>query len=228
MIAYQQSADVYFPYGYYYPKPVANELQINTNRPKLVSWIVSHCRTHSKREHYVKTLQQYIPVDIYGRCGPLNCSRTNRSCLHMIELTYKFYLSFENSACVDYITEKAWKILAINVVPVVMGGADYKSLLPPHSFIDVRDFRSAKHLAEYLLMLSNNDTLYRKYFEWKQHYDTGRPSFYCQLCAYMNRVHAQNDTSTWAPGRLTYVSDIERQCIKPENYFTREDFKTFA
>ena len=84
----------------------------------------------------------------------------------MLELTYKVYLSFENSACVDYITEKVWRILTMNVVPVVLGGADYKRHLPPHSFIDVRDFRSAKHLADYLLMLGNNDALYRKYFEW--------------------------------------------------------------
>ena len=145
----------------------------------------------------------------------------------MLETTYKFYLSFENAACVDYITEKVWKILTINVVPVVLGGADYKRHLPPHSYIDVRDFRSAKHLADYLLMLSRNDALYRKYFEWKRHYGISPQNSLCQLCAYMNRVYGQNDTGMTLD-RFAYFADIGQQCIKPENYFSPEDFRTFA
>jgi glycoprotein 3-alpha-L-fucosyltransferase len=44
---------------------------------------------------------------------------------------------------------------------------DYEALLPPGSFIHVDDFRSPKHLAEYLQSLDKNDELYNAYFKWK-------------------------------------------------------------
>jgi alpha-1,3-fucosyltransferase len=50
---------------------------------------------------------------------------------------YKFYLSFENSVCRDYISEKFWKALNNNIVPVVLGGADYSRVAPPKSYINV-------------------------------------------------------------------------------------------
>ena len=31
---------------------------------------------------------------------------------------YKFYLSFENNLCQDYVTEKFWNAMRRNVVPV--------------------------------------------------------------------------------------------------------------
>ena len=70
-------------------------------RSKLVAWFVSHCQTKNKRFEYVKHLQNYIDVDIYGKCGSLKCERSLREselvCLNMLKTTYKFYLSFENS-----------------------------------------------------------------------------------------------------------------------------------
>ncbi|KAL9982593.1 hypothetical protein ACROYT_G004655 [Oculina patagonica] len=39
---------------------------------------------------------------------------------------HKFYLAFENSLCVDYITEKYWRnSLERGLVPIVLGGARY-------------------------------------------------------------------------------------------------------
>jgi hypothetical protein len=34
-----------------------------------VVWFVSHCETNSRREAYVRELQKFIDVDIYGECG---------------------------------------------------------------------------------------------------------------------------------------------------------------
>jgi len=55
---------------------------------------------------YVKELSKYIDVDIYGKCGEFSCDR-NRDCFSDVaEADYFFYLSFENSFCDDYVTEK--------------------------------------------------------------------------------------------------------------------------
>ena len=47
--------------------------------------------------------------------------------------SYKFYLAFENSWCNDYVTEKLWRTLKTDTVPIVLGGANYSGtqmLLP--------------------------------------------------------------------------------------------------
>ena len=69
---------------------------------------------------------------------------------------YWFYLAFENSNCPDYITEKLWRVLDLNIVPVVMGGGNYSRDAPENSVINVKDFPSAKALADYLTYLTRN------------------------------------------------------------------------
>ncbi|EUB55710.1 Glycoprotein 3-alpha-L-fucosyltransferase A [Echinococcus granulosus] len=57
------------------------------------------------------------------------------------------------------------------MVPIVLGAFkdDYESTLPPHSFINVDDYRSIRELTDYLLYLDKNDTAYAAYFAWKEH-----------------------------------------------------------
>ena len=66
----------------------------------------------------------------------------------MLEQDYKFYLSFENAVCVDYVTEKFYNAFLFNMVPIVYGGADYTKLAPNMSYIDVRDFDSRNYYSE--------------------------------------------------------------------------------
>ena len=58
------------------------------------------------------------------------------------ENVFQFYLSLENSLCLDYITEKFWKILPYNVIPIVLNAVDMATIAPPHSYIDIKDFSS--------------------------------------------------------------------------------------
>jgi alpha-1,3-fucosyltransferase len=168
----------------------SNYSQINTSkRNKLIVWFNSHCSTHSRREDYVKKLAEFIPVDIYGKCGKFEClPRNPPRCDSRILMNYKFYLAAENSLCPDYVTEKFYRGFLNDVVQVVYGGADYSHYAPPHSYINIADFKSPKALADYLLMLDNNDALYKKYFEWKKNVEViNRPlNGWCNLCEKLN------------------------------------------
>lgn len=128
-------------------------------KTKMIAWFVSHCSTDSRREHYVSLLSQYIQIDIYGKCGTEKCDRSsNLNCLEMVRRDYKYYLSFENSLCKDYVTEKLKDIFSIGgVIPVVRGGADYHKLFPPNSVIDTSNFSSVHSLAQHLKSLAADE-----------------------------------------------------------------------
>ena len=63
-------------------------------------------------------------------------------------------------------------------------------MAPPHSYIDVRDFKSPKHLAEYLLYLDKNDDEYMSYFKWKKYFIWEHSAWFvrevfCDFCQYL-------------------------------------------
>lgn len=156
------------PYPRFTKKRSANQAGlILKKKTKTAFWIASHCPTEIKRENYVKALQKYIDVDVYGDCGNLTCVGT---CIDDNSLEYYFYLAFENSICPDYISEKFWRNLNQPVIPVVMGGGNYFRDAPPHSYIDVNDFSSIEDLANYLKSLMNSRAKYLEYFQWKYDY----------------------------------------------------------
>ena len=69
-----------------------------------------------------------------------------------------------------------------NVIPIVLGGANYTKLAIPGSYINVLDFKSVKDLADYLHYLDKNSTAYNEYFKWRQIYRTVSLSFFCTFC----------------------------------------------
>jgi len=75
------------------------------------------------------------------------------------------------------------------VVPVVMGAKkrDYEALAPPNSFIHVNDFAGPRQLADYLLLLDGNDTLYNEYFRWRAiTWSFKDVRFWCRMCALLH------------------------------------------
>ena len=95
--------------------------------------------------------------------------------------------SFENSLCNDYVTEKFYKIFDYDMIPVVLGQANYSQLAPPNSYINVQDFDSTEKLADYLKYLDRNETAYAEYFEWKIYFKVNIFSrVFCNLCKSLN------------------------------------------
>lgn len=97
-------------------------------------WFVSNCQPggefqpKSARVPYGLALSQFINISAYTRKNA--CLKPLASIIKKQSLNdqprvddFLFYLSFENNVCRDYITEKLWKVLAMDTftIPVVLG-----------------------------------------------------------------------------------------------------------
>ncbi|KAK7113411.1 alpha-(1,3)-fucosyltransferase C-like [Littorina saxatilis] len=155
-MTYRRDSDIFVPYGKLSLRteaalPARNFTQLALNKTKPVAWFVSNCVTQSAREAYVKELSKYIQVDVYGKCGKLSCVQKDRDCSGMLSSTYFFYLSFENSLCVDYVTEKLFNLYgSADVIPVTRGGVKYDEVFPANTLINTANFKSPRHLANHL------------------------------------------------------------------------------
>jgi len=183
---YRLDSDFWAPYGTYEEIPFVDLSQqdFSAGKDKIVAWIVSNCN-RQLRKSVVHELQKYIAVDVFGSCsrefGESKSCSPGETCTSTIK-RYKFFLAFENALCEDYITEKYWRHLGEeNVVPVVMGGANYTKLAIPGSYINVLDFKTVKNLSDYLHYLDKNNTAYNEYFKWRQNF---RPIYFPNFCSF--------------------------------------------
>ena len=246
-MTYRMDSDIPLLYGRIQPKPSAQitteEIQVRRDRnlrhlkeirgkDKTVSFVaamISICKTDGRREEYIKQLGKYIKIDVYGWCNgddnqnQLRCEvnellSSTPECYDMLESKYKFYLSFENSICPDYVTEKFFQIMAHDMVPVVYGGANYSRIAPAHSYINALNYKP-KELAAYLKTLASNEALYNEYFWWKDDYvvEVGlahmvRNSF-CELCRKLN----DRDQQVKIYASLSPQWDSSVLCQRPKN-----------
>ena len=213
------------------------------NKPKkgLALWIVSHCSTSSKREKYILELQKYMQVDVYGSCNSrsIRCDNYKSkgekdACMKDMFNSYKFYLSFENSNCDHYITEKYWQFyyekyfFDVNIVPIVRGASinHYGGTTFGHkTHIHVDSFDSPESLADYIHYLDRNNTAYLEYFEWKKEslkrmekimkitsenktfefFDQPGYEPFCEICA---KLHDSN-----------YLNDLNKPSLKISEFY---------
>lgn len=199
-MTYRLDSDIPRRYGYV-ERNVLNNYQLPSKeeirKKKSIAWMVSNCNSFNRREDLVEDLRKYIDVDVYGECGNLTCPKES-DCYTMLEENYRFYLSFENAHCDDYITEKLFRTLQKNVIPIVFGGGNYKEVAPPNSYINVEDFQNVKDLANYLTYLEANLENYLEYFEWKRNhlihlYDE---QAVCTLCKKLHDPYEARKTYT--------------------------------
>ena len=214
---YRRDADIFVPlYGelqYVPDNSKVNITDVLSKKTKTAMWITSNCNTPSRRMQYVREMKKYVDVDIFGRCGE-RCSKGSKYGDGPLEWChsddddkeYLFYLSFENSDCKDYVSEKFFKVFKGSrpLVPVVRGAADYDVFFPPGSFINANHFEDAKSLALYLKHLSEHLDEYSGFLKAKLEYTLKevRASYECDLCEYLNRRDVTvrrmyTDMSTW-------------------------------
>ena len=136
-------------------------------RPKSVVALMEHCHTTSKREMYLQELKKHIDVEVYGKCGQKRCDKALWKCMNDIEKEFKFYLSFEKLYCTDYATLHLYRPLGYDIIPIVYGGANYSTMAPPNSVIDIKDHPNPADMAKYLKSLGQNGKRYSEYLAWK-------------------------------------------------------------
>ncbi|OWF34973.1 glycoprotein 3-alpha-L-fucosyltransferase A-like [Mizuhopecten yessoensis] len=184
-MTYRTDSTIPSPYGEFVPltseeKETATLLYMNrnfaVNKTKIAVAVVSNCQDDVQRYRYIRQLEKYVDIDYFGKCGHLSCPRTSNA--ECDEKKYRFRIAFENANCKDYVTEKFWKSLNQESVPIVNWGSHQVINAPKNSYINIHDFKSAKELGTYLNMLSTNDKLYNKYFAWKTQYKPEHEEMY--------------------------------------------------
>lgn len=221
-MTYRRDSDIYLPYFTLNLTAKNSSTDVDLidkvrRKTKMAAWFVTNrLAVSSDRNRIVEELKaDGVQIDVYGP-GKQICPKTHREkCYMIVDQHYKFYLSFENSICKDYVTEKFFWILQLDVVPVVLGGANYSLFAPKNSFIDVSDFTSISELAAYLRMLDQNDELYMEYFKWKRDVNVTlkdpAQDMFCELCRRLstNESHKPyaNLKNWWYDDQCMYDQD---------------------
>lgn len=217
-MSYRIDSDIPVPYGRTVVKKNRIHFQENPKRRDvLIAVMVSNCKTRNNRFDYIKELQKYIQADIYGNCGTLKCPGHFSKDCPLLD-NYLFYLSFENSNCDGYITEKLWwNAFHKHSIPIVMGGSNknYKQLLPPNSYINVEDFAGPASLAQFILRL-NETNEFQNYYKWKTDFEVlnehgyfqSKAYHYCRICEAMN----YNDKHEKVYYNLQDMWDYHKMC----------------
>lgn len=198
------------------PSERTDYVSIVKRKTKKVACLVSNCHDSALRDLYVSELSKHIDVDIYAKCGKFECGSTT-NCISLFDRKYKFYLSFENSLQEDYVTEKFWRTLNMNLVTIVRSGANYtRHGVLPSWIINTKDFEHPKDLARYLDHLDKNISEYMKYLSWKrEHFSQDcMEQHLCTLCVRLNnpfepvKWYSGNAAEKWFSASRCKATDL--------------------
>ena len=177
------------------------ETKFNFSNKLLAATFISNCHDNSGRLKYIKELQKFIPIHVYGKCGKFKCGsslipRSNYTsaenpCYKYIAEKYLFFLAFENGICPDYVSERPYDIMYHTIIPIVYGGAKYADYFPPNSVIDASHMKPFM-LATLILKVASDENRFMKYFEWKKHYQTSVIGGSRNICLLCSRLYDPN------------------------------------
>ncbi|PIO75802.1 fucosyl transferase [Teladorsagia circumcincta] len=129
-----------------------------------------------RRPHVLWSLES--PSNDFFRPGP-RCNGIDKQsdkCVAELVRPYKFYIAFENSNCVDYVTEKFFETLISRMaVPIVIKRAIYTNVgAPESSFIALDDFQTVADMVKFIKEVAADKEKARP----EHDDDTG----FCELC----------------------------------------------
>ncbi|CAL1273112.1 unnamed protein product [Larinioides sclopetarius] len=159
------------------PVPIKLKNKLRKNGFAPILYLQSHCNVASDRDNYIKHLMNYISIDSYGKClhnkelppHLISTDTHNDEELFSFISQYKFHIAFENAICNDYMTEKLFRALHVGSVPIYKGSKSVKDWLPANkSVIIVDDFNHPSELADLVLKLDQNDSLYNEFLQFKE------------------------------------------------------------
>lgn len=236
LMSYERNADLYVPFGRLQKVLTVQTSGLNysliySRKDREVALVVSHCHTHSQRETYVKELQKYINVDIYGGCGDKKCPANSgwgpahlnsfTDCKTNLSKRYKFYLSFEQALCEDYTSEKLYGIFESNnlMIPVVRGDPKISKVLPTGTYISTFDYKSIKELADHLKLVGSTEEMYTAYLKKKLQYQLTRwqDSFALGICELCSKLTGSHENAQWHHVFNLHRRLTEDMCYKPSD-----------
>ena len=122
--------------------------------------------------------------------------------------------------------------IRFSIIPVVMDPhGSHAKVAPPHSFINVLDFLSIRHLADYFPKLDKKDTLYNEYFWWKKHYKIRNAVLYsgihyrtyCSLCAVLHNPGPRPDSQVYYDMKSWWIEKSECKAMYFGGVYASED-----
>lgn len=218
-IHYNSKSEIVNPYGKYLNRtqPI-NVSDVDkmmkgvclSKKKSKITWIVSNCHL-DWRNKLTKILQEHFEVVVYGKCSNLfvnqggKCDPFTIECQEKLKDS-KFYLSFENGFCDEYITEKYWNHpMVVDMIPLVIGGANYTDLVLEESFINVLQFKNINDLITTIKSIDESCDEWIKYFRWKAKYELWNPIYggwpyvsdwICKICELLYNSSFSNISPT--------------------------------
>ena len=127
------------------------------------------------------------------------------------------------------------------MVPIVLGGADYDKIAPPHSFINAMDYPDPKDLAKHMNYLISNQTAYNEYLWWKPYYTVFKDTpenfarAMCQMCEALNDPNPKETPSIYENIQDWWIGQGNCQETLPwskpvykYDWFVLDDWKDFV
>ncbi|GMT08961.1 hypothetical protein PFISCL1PPCAC_258, partial [Pristionchus fissidentatus] len=141
-----------YVYDYDNAQPNRN-LTNHTTKAKTASVlaVISNCRTDSGRETLIDILQSHLKITLFGDCYGGDIEEHEME--QMIN-SHRFFLAVENSACDEYVTEKAFRYRSL-IVPIVLSRRLTGDVLPADPFIAIDDFDNVTQLADHLEIMQS-------------------------------------------------------------------------
>jgi hypothetical protein len=158
---------------------------VNATMPKKteeIALVTSNCGAEPRNTIYQEMFKM-LKIDSMGACYHNSDkhldsywnSNGKQNKLSNI-MPYKFVVTFENSNCYDYVTEKMFDALEVGAIPIYLGARNIKEFLPSkvHKvIIDWNDFDNITEAVNYIKKVQQDPALWNEYMVWRQHwYDT--------------------------------------------------------